>query len=198
MSRPYEPTTGPDGKRRWSFDVTGDGRSLEAPAFPDDDGTADAGLAAALAARTAARGDRAAAGQAYLACLDALTRARLLVPVVAVLGEVGLAENGLAVEKDSDMAAVLLTGADGRTALLSFSATATMAAWDPEARPVAVPARTAAEAAIAEGASALVLDLAGPHRLVVEGDDLSALASGWTLARVGEGQGATVGWVRPT
>ncbi|WP_240770450.1 SseB family protein [Nocardioides sp. GY 10127] len=197
MVDPYRPHVDADGKRTWSFPVQGDGRALEAPAFPDDDGSADAGLAAALAGRAASAGDRAAAGEAYLACLDALTRARLLVPVVAVLGEVDVSPDGLRVEKDSDMAAVLLTGADGRTALLAFSSAATMAAWDAAARPVGVPARVAAEAALAEGASALVLDLAGPHRLVVEGDDLGALASGWTLARVGEGPSATVGWVRP-
>ena len=40
--------------------------------------------------------------------------------------------------------------------------------------------------------AALLVDVAGPTRLVVEGVDLEGLARGWRLARVG-GQ---VGWVK--
>ena len=46
-------------------------------------------------------------------------------------------------------------------------------------------ARTAARAALQDGAAALVVDVAGPARLVVEGEDLAALGAGWSLARVG-------------
>ena len=52
-----------------------------------------------------------------------LQQARLLVPVVAVAGEVEVDEQGLAHDKSSDMATVLLTGRDGRTALLAFTGT---------------------------------------------------------------------------
>jgi hypothetical protein len=51
---------------------------------------------------------------------------------------------------------------------------------------VPVPAQTAAQSALQEDAAALVVDLAGPATLVLEGDDLLGLASGWTLTRVGE------------
>ncbi len=44
-------------------------------------------------------------------------------PVVALLGEVEHDEQGLAHDKTSDMAAVLMTGRDGRTALLAFTGT---------------------------------------------------------------------------
>ena len=113
-------------------------------------------------------------------------------PVVAVLGEVEVGDDGLVRDKSSDMAAVLLTGRDGRTALLSFTHTASMQAWDPEARPVPVRAQLAAQAAMQEGAAALLVDVAGPARLVVEGIDLEGLARGWRLARVGD----QVAWVR--
>ena len=43
-----------------------------------------------------------------------------------------------------------------------------------------------------EGAAALLVDVAGPTRLVVEGIDLEGLARGWQLAQVGE----QVAWVR--
>lgn len=155
------------------------GRSLLGSGFPDDTGAADPALAAALTAYAAGRGTEVAA-------LAALQDARLLVPVVAVLGEVETDEAGLARDKSSDMAAVLLTGADGRLALLAFSGTTALRAWNPEARPVPVTARTAALAAVQERAAALVVDVAGPARLVVQGDDLVRLAGGWRLARAGE------------
>jgi hypothetical protein len=158
-----------------------EGARLQAAAFPDDTGEPPAEVAAALAAY--AGGDRAADAQA--AVLGALQGSRLLVPVVALLGEVEHDERGLAHDKSSDMAAVLLTGADGRLALLAFTGTGPLRAWDPEARPVAVPTRVAAQAALQDRAAALVVDVAGPVPFVVEGEDLAALAAGWTLTRVG-------------
>lgn len=85
------------------------------------------------------------------------------------------------------MAAILMTGADGRTALLAFSCLASLQAWDPQARPVPVSTVDAARAARHEGASALVLDLAGPVRVVVESADLAHLADGELLARTDVG-----------
>ena len=49
-----------------------------------------------------------------------------------------------------------------------------------------VTATVAAQSAVQEGVAALLVDVAGPVSLVVEGDDLVRLAAGWTLARVGE------------
>lgn len=164
-------------------------RDLLAPAFPDDTGEADPALAAALASYAADPADPAGLPVA----LGLLQTGRLLVPVVAVAGEVEVDERGLARDKTSDMAAVLVEGAGGRRALLAFTATATLAAWDPEARPVPVPARQAALAAVQEGADALLVDLAGPVRLVVDGDHLRALAAGWRLVRVGD----DLGWIDP-
>ena len=99
-------------------------------------------------------------------------------PVVAVLGEAEVDERGLARDKSSDMAAVLMQGRDGRTALLAFTSLATLAAWDPEARPVPVPARTAALAAVQEAAGARGRPRRTGGPFVVEGDDLRSLASG--------------------
>jgi hypothetical protein len=102
-------------------------------------------------------------------------------------------DRGLAHDKSSDMATVLVTGRDGRNALLAFTGLRELAAWDPAARPVPVPAPRAAQAALQDGAAALVVDLAGPATLVVEGDDLHRAAEGWSLARVGE----RTAWIRP-
>ncbi|MQW76231.1 SseB family protein [Nocardioides sp. dk4132] len=152
-------------------------RQLLGPAFPDDTGAQDPRLAAALSAYAAGTGER-------VAVLAALVGTRLLVPVVAVLGEVEVGEDGLAREKSSDMAAVLMTTPDGRRGLLAFTGTEPLRTWNPEARPVPVTAQAAAQSAIQEEASALVIDLAGPVRLVVEGNDLRAVAHGWRPAVV--------------
>lgn len=161
---------------------------LQGSAYPSDTGAADPALAAALAAYSHTRSAADEAG-----VLVALGQARLLVPVVAVLGEVEYDDQGLAHDKSSDMATVLLTGADGRRALLAFTSVAALESWQADARPVAVPASTAAASALQEGAAALLLDLSGPVTYELAGDDLVAVASGWTLAQVGD----RTGWIRP-
>jgi hypothetical protein len=158
-------------------------RSIPDPGFPDDDGSVPGELARAL---TAYDGDP---DGRHAATLEVLQRHRLLVPVVAVLGEVEHDEQGLAHDKSSDMATALLRGRDGRTALLAFTGEEPMRRWDPEARPVPVPARTAAAAAVQDGAAAMLVDVAGPVTFVVEGDDLTELAAGHVLVQVGDGWG---------
>ncbi|MFC9061740.1 SseB family protein [Streptomyces sp. NPDC057074] len=140
--------------------------------YSDDDGSADPRLGAALAAWAEDR-------TALAPVLEALKGARLLVPVVAVLGEVEEDESGLRREKTSDMAVPTLK-AGGRTALPAFTSTASLARWDPAARPVAVPVHQALQAAAHEKADTVVLDLAGPVPFELTGAVLLALAEGRT------------------
>ncbi|WP_415839396.1 SseB family protein, partial [Nocardioides zeicaulis] len=143
--------------------------------------------------------DHAAGAVTSAAVLSVLQDARLLVPVVAVLGEVEVDDHGLAHDKSSDMAAVLVQAGDGSTGLLAFTSTAAMARWDPAARPVPVTAGTAATAAVQDGAEALLVDLAGPATYVVDGDDLARLAAGWRLVALGDDTGAGGhGWIGPS
>lgn len=157
---------GPVWHHRWM-------RTIPDPGFAGDLGEVDPELAAALAAYEQDPSDT----DAHLRVLARLQRARLLVPVVALLGEVEHDEQGLAHDKTSDMAAVLMKGRDGRTALLAFTGTASLQAWDADARPVPVTAPHAAQAALQDQAAALLVDVAGPVMFVVEGDDLRALAT---------------------
>lgn len=138
----------------------GGGRSLASPAFPDDDGSADPALRTGLAS-----------GSPDLPAL--LAGARLLVAVVPVLDE---RDDATGADKRSSMAIVSMVNARGQRGLLAFSGTDALAAWDPQARPVPVSARDAARAAIDDGAEALVIDVAGPVRRVLEGAALRALA----------------------
>jgi hypothetical protein len=163
-----------------------DGVRVPDPGFPGDTGAVPTEVAAALASY-------AEDPAGYAVALAVLSTARLLVPVVALLGEVAVDDAGLAHDKSSDMAAVLLTGADGRPALLGFTGTEPMVRWRDDARPVPVTAGVAARPALQEGAAALVVDVAGPVPFVVQGEDLVGLAAVWRIARVGE----STGWVRP-
>jgi len=143
-------------------------RTLASPQFPGDDGSVDPALAKAF-------GDD-------VAVLAALADARVFVPIIALLGEVP-AEG----DKNADMAAVLMTGADGRQALLAFSSVASMATWDAQARPVPILGRDAARATLDEGAAAILLDLGNPTFAVVETDDVGHLAAGHRLVRSAAG-----------
>jgi hypothetical protein len=140
--------------------------------FAGDDGTADEALVRALQRQGSAGGTAADV-------VSALGAARLLVAVVAVLGE-GAQQTASDGDKQADMALVTLTGPDGRRALPVFSSTAALAAWDPASRPVPVPARRAAHACLAEGCERLVLDPAGPTTFLVSRSAVVALAQART------------------
>src|SRR5262249_60847436 len=100
------------------------------------------------------------------AALAALASSRLLVPVVATAGE-----------RASEMALPTLIGSDGRAALLAFTCLDTLRRWHPYARPVPVPATGVWQAAVHE-AGAVVIDVAGPGLVAVDGARLAALAGG--------------------
>lgn len=151
--------------------------------FAADDGSADPAAAAALAAFAAGTGSEHAA-------LTALAGVRLLVPVVAA--GIPAAGTGAAAagsdggsgschvpggEKTSEMSIPTLIGQDGRAAVPAFTSLAAMRAWQPGARPVPADAARVWQAAAAEG-SAVVLDIAGPVPLAVDGARLAALAAG--------------------
>jgi type III secretion system (T3SS) SseB-like protein len=167
-------------------------RDLPDPGFAGDDGAASRAVTAALA------GYQQDPSGGHAAALAVLQHERLLVPVVAVPGANGGqdsqgtqgADGG---EKTTDMATVLTRGRDGRIALLAFTGSEAMRRWDPSARPVPVAVGTAAAAAVQDGATAMVLDVAGPVMLVVETEDLHELAQGSVLVRVSD----RYAWVRP-
>ncbi|WP_461189736.1 SseB family protein [Arthrobacter sp. Z4-13] len=137
--------------------------------FEDDDGTADAGYLAAVAALQAGHGDEAGV-------INSLATARVFIPIVAQLAEEAEGQGGLQADKQADMALVTLKAADGRTAMPAFTSAAALAAWHPEARPVAVYAARAALSAVSEGAELLVLDPGADVTFVVRRPAMWALA----------------------
>ncbi len=64
-----------------------------------------------------------------------------------------------------------------------------------DARPVPVTVDHAAQTARNEDLTAVLIDVAGPNALVIEGEILSELAAGHRLVELSEGE---FGWVIPT
>jgi hypothetical protein len=143
------------------------GRSLTPQPFAGDDGTADPALAAALAA-----------GDVEQVAVALLT-ARVLVPVVAVLGEgpAPMGPHGRPVDKSADMAVATLVGPDGRRALPVFSSSAALATWD-AARPVPAEGPRAALSAVQDGCTALLVDPGSARPVLLPRPALWALAQG--------------------
>ncbi|WP_427174195.1 SseB family protein [Arthrobacter sp. 92] len=137
--------------------------------FEDDDGAADAGYLAAVAALLAGDGDEASV-------VASLATARVFVPIVAQLAEEAPGAAGLHADKQADMALVTLKAPDGRTAMPVFTSATSLEAWHPQARPVAVYAARAALSAVAEGAELLVLDPGSEVTFVVRRPAVWALA----------------------
>jgi hypothetical protein len=141
----HDPAAGADtGGVPWQ------GRTLTGTGFDHDTGGADATLAELLARPEESRDPREV--------VAAVAAARLIVPVVAVPGEIDTS-SALPVDATSDMASVTLVATDGQRALPAFTSTAALAAWNPEARPVPVTAQRAALAAVQEGCDVIPLDL---------------------------------------
>ncbi len=155
------------------------GRVLTGTGFDGDAGEADPALLDALRDRAARPG-----AEADARLVEAVAQSRLIVPVVAVLGEAGTTSDGLVVEKSTDMAVVTLTAPDGRRALPVFTSTAALSAWDPTARPVPVDGARAAQSAVAEGCQVVVVDLGGSAPTELRSSMVWALAqnAGWTPA----------------
>jgi hypothetical protein len=145
-----------------------------------DDGTADPAVAAVLSAY--------AAGQAAeRAVLTALAGARLLVPLVErpADGPAGADDPAGSCGHGGqhgrpEMASPRLMGHDGRPAVLAFTSLGALQSWRPDARPV--PSAAAEVWSTAAGEScAVVIDVAGPVPLAVDGTRLDALSSGAPL-----------------
>ena len=104
------------------------GRSFDENSHSSDDGSAPPALSAALARFRAGE-----LGQAGV--VDALREARLLIPLVAHLGEAGENEHGHTIDKSQELSIVTVAGPDGRNVLPVFSSVAAMSTWNPQARP---------------------------------------------------------------
>ena len=134
-----------------SAGVPWEGRSFESNPFSNDDGSANPALIEALAEFSANPTDPGAVFQAFAA-------SRLLIPLLADLGESGEGAHGQTVDKSADLSIVTVQTPDGQTGLPVFSSVESMARWNKIARPVPSDAIRVALAAASEGNTRIVLD----------------------------------------
>lgn len=159
-----------------SAGVPWEGREFSQNSWSQDDGSTPAVLAAALEGEL----DKSK-------LFIALAESRLLIPLLAELGESGVGPHGQTVDKSADLAIVAVSTPDGKTAIPAFSSVSEMAAWNSAARPVPVDAPKLAVAAVSEGHDRVVLNPAG-RAIGLRRPALAALAQGlaWTPAHIDE------------
>ncbi|HEU4850254.1 MAG TPA: SseB family protein [Terrimesophilobacter sp.] len=127
------------------------GRHFEPNPSPDDDGSAPPALLEAIAGFRSGDADE-------VAVLEAFRASRLLIPLLAELGEAGVTAGGKRIDKSQELSIVTVSGPDGRTVLPVFSSVTAMGAWNPLARPVPAAGPRVALAAASEGTDLVVLD----------------------------------------
>lgn len=149
-----------------SAGVPWEGREFRANPWASDDGTAPEQLAQALQ------------GEIDLtAVVNALHGQRLLVPLLAALGESEVGLHGQVIDKSADLSIVAVATPDGKTAIPAFSSVAAMQAWRADARPVPVGVEKLAVAAVGEGHERVILDPA-TAAVGIRRPALAALAQG--------------------
>ncbi len=145
------------------------GRSFDENTHAGDDGSAPPVLLEALARFRAGE-----CGQGSV--VDALRGSRLLIPLVAHLGEAGENEHGVTIDKSQELSIVTVAGPDGRNVLPVFSSVQAMATWNPQARPVPADGVRVALAAANENTDLVVLDPRSPTEFALRRPALWAIA----------------------
>ena len=159
----FHPSESDSAGQSWS------GRTFSDNPFRDDDGTAPAEFIEALRLfRSRQAGPEAV--------VDSLREARVLIPLVAKLGEADVNAQGVTVDKSADLSIVTVAGPDGRTVLPVFTSAEAMKSWNPAARPVPALMQRAAISAAAEGSDLIVVDATSETEFVVRRPAVWAIA----------------------
>jgi hypothetical protein len=151
------------------------GRHFEPNPSAGDDGSAPPALLAAIAEFRSGATDQTGVVEAFRA-------SRLLIPLLAELGESGVGPDGRRVDKSQELSIVTVGGPDGRTVLPVFSSVDAMNAWNPSARPVPAVGPRVALAAAGEGTDLVVLDPTSETEFALRRPALWAIAQerDWT------------------
>lgn len=147
----------------------------EATPFGDDDGSMPEAYRRIHEAFRAGE-----TGQAQVATV--LRDLRVLIPLVAEIGEAGVNDQGVIVDKSADLSIVTVSGPNGSPVLPVFTSTETMRAWNADARPVPVEMRRALLAAVAEQTNHVIVDPGSETEFGLRRPATWALAQGqdWT------------------
>jgi len=152
------------------------GRSFQENSFAEDNGEADPALLAALL-------DFNSEHSNHVDVSNKFALARVLIPLIASLGESGEGSHGHTVDKSAELSIVSVRTPDNQNALPVFTSVASMNRWNPNARPVPNNGRTVALAAVAEGNTRVVIDPGSETEFVLRRTALEAIAQGfkWEL-----------------
>ncbi len=154
-----------------SAGIPWEGRAFEPNNFAGDDGSADANLIASIEALRSGNGS-------VEQVVDAFRAARLLVPLLANLGESEVGAHGQVLDKSADLSIVTVETPDQQDGLPVFSSVDSMKAWNETARPVPVDAVKAALAAAQEGNTRIILDPGSASEFVIRRPAIAAVAQG--------------------
>jgi len=152
-----------------SAGVPWEGRSFEANSWANDDGAADAHLIQTIENLHSGSGSVEQVVEAFRA-------ARVLIPLLANLGESGQGAHGKTVDKSADLSIVTVETPDQQDGLPVFSSVQAMKKWNADARPVPVDAVKAALAAAQESNTRIVLDPGSPTEFVFRRPAIAAIA----------------------
>jgi hypothetical protein len=171
-----------------SAGVPWEGRELEENRFAGDDGSAPENFLEAISGFRAGE-----VGQA--AVVDAIRVSRLLVPLLAQLGESETGANGLKVDKSAELSIVTVKSPDDQEALVVFSSVAAMQRWNPSARPVPTDAIRVCLAAASQLSTRVVVDPGSDTEFVIRRPAIARIAQSldWQPAELNKEVRAVVG-----
>lgn len=146
-----------------------EGRSFEQNSFSDDDGKAPAELIAVMAAFRS--------GEAEIEqVVDQIRAARLLVPLIAALGESEIGAHGKKVDKSAKLSIVTVRSPDDQESLVAFSSVEAMSSWNPLARPVPTDAIRLCLAAASQMSTRVVVDPGSDTEFVIRRPAIAKIA----------------------
>lgn len=144
------------------------GRAFNENPFANDDGSARPELISAIQ-------DFHSSGNASKVFIE-FSKSRLLIPLLAELGELGEGAHGQTVDKSADLSIVNVETPDGQVGLPVFSSVETMQRWNKVARPVPSDAIRVALAAASEGTTRIILDPGSETEFAFRRAAIAALA----------------------
>jgi len=152
-----------------SAGVPWEGRSFSHAASSNDDGSAPPKLLEALK-----RFRSHELGEAEV--VDEVRESRLLIPLVARLGDSETSMAGHLVDKTQELSIVTVTAPDGRSVVPAFTSVAAMGRWNPDARPIPADGPRVALAAASEGTDLVVIDATSETEFAIRRPALWAMA----------------------
>ncbi|MFM2031137.1 MAG: hypothetical protein RI927_757 [Actinomycetota bacterium] len=151
-----------------SAGVPWDGRAFNENPFADDDGSARPELIQAIRNFH----ETLNPNEVFIE----FSKSRVLIPLLADLGESEVGAHGQTVDKSADLSIVNVKTPDDQVGLPVFSSVDAMKRWNPSARPVPSDAVKVALAAASEGNTRIILDPGSETEFAFRRSAIAALA----------------------